>query len=52
LTKKYLVRFGKYGLERELDFENPDYNFVLVGYHIWRAYLVSKKINFNLEEIP
>jgi hypothetical protein len=51
-TSQYLQRFNKYGLENVFAFEYPDFVFVLVGYPIWRGYVVFKKINFNLEVMP
>jgi hypothetical protein len=48
----YLSRFRQYGLERVFAFEYPDFVFVLVGYPIWRGYIVFKKLNFNLEVMP
>ncbi|MEE9431867.1 MAG: hypothetical protein V3V16_12540, partial [Melioribacteraceae bacterium] len=46
---KYQNQFGK---EKVFSFKGSDFLFILIGYPVWKAFIVSSEINLSLEVTP
>ncbi|MFZ1291228.1 MAG: hypothetical protein WAR79_14120 [Melioribacteraceae bacterium] len=52
-SSEYLGNFiTKYNKEKVFAFRGTDYNFVLIGFPNWKAYIVSTNIDLSLEVMP
>lgn len=49
---EYLSRFKQYDKKYLFYFDFTDHLFVFIGYPYWRAYLITKVVNFSLEVFP